>query len=93
MEINGKKVVIIGGASGMGRATAELLTERGAEVAVLDRQNSDGKTVAEAIGGRSTRLTSRTSPEPRTPCRPRSTISAACTWWSPPRAAASPSAP
>ena len=30
MEINGKKVVVIGGASGMGRATAELLAERGA---------------------------------------------------------------
>src|ERR1700740_1218105 len=51
MEINGKKVVVIGGASGMGRPSAELLAERGAEVAVLDREGSDGKTVAEAIGG------------------------------------------
>jgi NAD(P)-dependent dehydrogenase (short-subunit alcohol dehydrogenase family) len=51
MEINGKKAVIIGGASGMGRATAELLAERGADVAVLDRENSDGKTVAQGIGG------------------------------------------
>lgn len=51
MEINGKKVVVIGGASGMGRATAELLHERGADVAVLDREGSDGKTVAEGIGG------------------------------------------
>ena len=51
MEISGKKVVVIGGASGMGRASAELLHERGAQVAVLDRENSDGKTVAEGIGG------------------------------------------
>ncbi|HTX94181.1 MAG TPA: SDR family NAD(P)-dependent oxidoreductase [Mycobacterium sp.] len=51
MEINGKKVVVIGGASGMGRATAELLAERGAQVAVLDRENSDGKTVAEGLSG------------------------------------------
>jgi NAD(P)-dependent dehydrogenase (short-subunit alcohol dehydrogenase family) len=51
MEINGKKAVVIGGASGMGRATAELLAQRGAQVAVLDRENSDGKTVAEGIGG------------------------------------------
>ncbi len=51
MEINGKKAVVIGGASGMGRATAELLAQRGARVAVLDRENSDGKTVAEGIGG------------------------------------------
>ena len=51
MEINGKKVVVIGGASGMGRATAELLAERGADVAIFDREGSDGKSVAEGIGG------------------------------------------
>jgi NAD(P)-dependent dehydrogenase (short-subunit alcohol dehydrogenase family) len=51
MEINGKKVVVIGGASGMGRASAELLAARGADVAVLDREGSDGKVVAEGIGG------------------------------------------
>jgi NAD(P)-dependent dehydrogenase (short-subunit alcohol dehydrogenase family) len=50
MEINGKKVVVIGGASGMGRASAELLAERGADVAVLDREGSDGKVVAEGFG-------------------------------------------
>jgi NAD(P)-dependent dehydrogenase (short-subunit alcohol dehydrogenase family) len=52
MEISGKKVVVIGGASGMGRASAELLTERGAQVAVLDREGSDGKTVADGLGGK-----------------------------------------
>src|ERR1700722_4985133 len=52
MEISGKKVVVIGGASGMGRASAELLHERGADVAVLDREGSDGKEVAEGIGGK-----------------------------------------
>lgn len=51
MEINGKKVVVIGGASGMGRASAELLAERGAQVAILDREGSDGKTVAEGVNG------------------------------------------
>ena len=51
MEINGKKVVVIGGASGMGRASAELLAERGADVVVLDREGSDGKVVAEGFGG------------------------------------------
>jgi NAD(P)-dependent dehydrogenase (short-subunit alcohol dehydrogenase family) len=51
MEINGKKAVIVGGASGMGRATAELLAERGADVAVLDREDSDGRTVAQGVGG------------------------------------------
>jgi len=51
MEINGKKVVVIGGASGFGRASAELLASKGAKVAVLDREGTDGKDVASAIGG------------------------------------------
>jgi NAD(P)-dependent dehydrogenase (short-subunit alcohol dehydrogenase family) len=51
MEIQGKKAVIVGGASGFGRATAELLASRGAAVAVLDRPNSEGEKVAAGIGG------------------------------------------
>ena len=51
MEINGKKAIVIGGASGMGRATAELLSAKGASVAVLDREGSDGKAVADGLGG------------------------------------------
>jgi NAD(P)-dependent dehydrogenase (short-subunit alcohol dehydrogenase family) len=51
MEIEGKKAVVVGGASGFGKATAEALAKRGASVAVLDRPQSKGKDVAEAIGG------------------------------------------
>ena len=51
MEIAGKKAVIVGGASGFGKATAEALAKRGASVAILDRPQSKGKEVAEAIGG------------------------------------------
>lgn len=51
MEVNGKKVVVVGGASGMGRASAELLSERGASVAILDREASDGKDVAASLKG------------------------------------------
>ena len=51
MEIEGKKAVVVGGASGFGRATAEALAKRGASVAVLDRPQSNGKEVADAIGG------------------------------------------
>ena len=51
MEIDGKKAIIVGGASGFGKATAELLAKRGASVAVLDRPQSKGKEVADAIGG------------------------------------------
>ncbi|MDT5195932.1 MAG: hypothetical protein QOH20_2686 [Mycobacterium sp.] len=50
MEISGKKAIVIGGASGFGRATAESLVARGASVAILDRAQSDGKDVASAIG-------------------------------------------
>jgi NAD(P)-dependent dehydrogenase (short-subunit alcohol dehydrogenase family) len=50
MEISGKKAIVVGGASGFGRATAESLVARGASVAILDRAQSDGKDVASAIG-------------------------------------------
>jgi NAD(P)-dependent dehydrogenase (short-subunit alcohol dehydrogenase family) len=50
MEISGKKAIVVGGASGFGRATAESLIARGADVAILDRAQSDGKDVASAIG-------------------------------------------
>jgi NAD(P)-dependent dehydrogenase (short-subunit alcohol dehydrogenase family) len=51
MEISGKKAIVVGGASGFGRATAESLAKRGADVAVLDRPQSKGEEVADAIGG------------------------------------------
>lgn len=51
MEIKGKKAVVVGGASGMGRATAEALAARGANVAILDRQGSAGQEVATLING------------------------------------------
>jgi NAD(P)-dependent dehydrogenase (short-subunit alcohol dehydrogenase family) len=50
MEIESKKAVIVGGASGFGRATAAALSKRGASVAVLDRRDSDGQKVADEIG-------------------------------------------
>jgi NAD(P)-dependent dehydrogenase (short-subunit alcohol dehydrogenase family) len=53
VEIRGLAAAIAGGASGMARATAELLAERGAMVAILDRPDSDGEQVASAIGGKS----------------------------------------
>src|SRR6201986_4044089 len=46
MEIAGKKAVIVGGASGMARASAKLLRERGASVAILDLPKSAGAEAA-----------------------------------------------
>lgn len=51
MEISGKKAVVVGGASGFGRATVEALAKRGAGVAILDRPQSKGREVADQVGG------------------------------------------
>ncbi len=51
MEVNGKKAMIVGGASGMARSSAELLAQKGASIAILDRPQSAGAEAAKAIGG------------------------------------------
>lgn len=51
MEIENKKAVVVGGASGMARATAEMLVKRGASVAILDLPASAGAEVAAGLGG------------------------------------------
>lgn len=51
MKIDGAKAMVVGGASGMARATAELLARGGARVAILDREVEKGEAVAAEIGG------------------------------------------
>ena len=51
MEIDGKKAVIVGGASGMARASAEQLRAKGASIAILDLPTSAGAEVAQALDG------------------------------------------
>jgi len=51
MEIEGKKAVVVGGASGMARASAEQLHKRGASIAILDLATSAGAEVAKTLGG------------------------------------------
>lgn len=50
MDIKAKRAVIVGGASGMARATAEQLVERAASVAILDLPSSAGAEVAADLG-------------------------------------------
>ncbi len=50
MEVSGKKAVVVGGASGMAKATAELLRDKGASVAILDLPTSAGAEVAGSLG-------------------------------------------
>ena len=51
MNISGKKAVVVGGASGMAKASAEMLHERGASIAILDLPKSAGAEVAAALHG------------------------------------------
>jgi NAD(P)-dependent dehydrogenase (short-subunit alcohol dehydrogenase family) len=51
VEIDGKKAVVVGGASGMARAAAEQLHAKGAAVAILDLPSSAGADVATGLGG------------------------------------------
>lgn len=51
MEINQTAALITGGASGMGAATARLLSQRGAKVALLDLNIQEAEKIAKEIGG------------------------------------------
>jgi NAD(P)-dependent dehydrogenase (short-subunit alcohol dehydrogenase family) len=51
MEIRGLKAMIVGGASGMARATAERIADGGGRVAILDRAGTAGPEVAAALNG------------------------------------------
>jgi NAD(P)-dependent dehydrogenase (short-subunit alcohol dehydrogenase family) len=50
MQVAGKKAMVVGGASGMARATAELLRAKGASIAILDLPKSAGSEVATGMG-------------------------------------------
>ncbi|MBO0707658.1 MAG: SDR family NAD(P)-dependent oxidoreductase [Candidatus Dormibacteraeota bacterium] len=49
MDIDGKAALVTGGASGLGRATAEALTANGASVTIVDLATSPGQEVADAL--------------------------------------------
>jgi NAD(P)-dependent dehydrogenase (short-subunit alcohol dehydrogenase family) len=51
INLTGKSAIVTGGASGIGRATAELLAELGARVVVADLDEAAGAKVAAEIGG------------------------------------------
>ncbi len=51
MEISGKAAVVVGGASGMAKATAEMLVSEGARLSILDLPTSKGAEVAKQLGG------------------------------------------
>jgi 2,5-dichloro-2,5-cyclohexadiene-1,4-diol dehydrogenase 1 len=55
LNLAGRVIVVTGGSSGIGEATAKLLAERGAAVVIVDRDDRGGETVVSSIrdvGGR-----------------------------------------
>lgn len=53
MEFTGKSVIITGAGKGIGRATARLLAERGAQVVAISRTGADLDSLAAETGSRS----------------------------------------
>jgi len=51
MEIHQQVALVTGGGSGLGAATARLLSQQGAKVVVLDQREASAKEVAEEIKG------------------------------------------
>ena len=51
MQLDGRRAIVTGGASGIGRATAIAMAALGAEVVVTDIDEAGGAAVAEQVGG------------------------------------------
>lgn len=51
MQLAGKSVIVTGGGSGLGEATARVMAEAGASVTIFDIQEERGLKVAEEING------------------------------------------
>ena len=50
LSLAGRRCVITGGASGLGKATAARFARNGAQVVILDLPSSDGTAVANELG-------------------------------------------
>lgn len=51
MNLQNKTILVVGGAAGIGQATAQLCAERGAHVIVADFNATDGTATAQAVNG------------------------------------------
>ncbi|MGB1032518.1 MAG: SDR family oxidoreductase, partial [Flavobacteriales bacterium] len=53
MSLKGKKILVTGGSSGLGKATAELMIQHGAEVIITGRSEAKLQNVANELGCKS----------------------------------------
>ena len=51
MDMAGKVIIITGGASGLGAATARAAAAKGAKVVIADIREADGGALARELGG------------------------------------------
>ena len=50
-DLDGKAVVVTGGASGIGEAIVRQFARQGSKTAFLDLKREDGRRLAESLGG------------------------------------------
>ncbi|MDR5654801.1 SDR family NAD(P)-dependent oxidoreductase [Ruixingdingia sedimenti] len=50
-RLDGRRIILFGGGSGIGKATAELFAREGARLAIVDHDRTAATAVAEAVGG------------------------------------------
>ncbi|HKG95747.1 MAG TPA: SDR family oxidoreductase [Gemmatimonadaceae bacterium] len=73
MQLRDAKVLVTGGSSGIGLATARLLTERGAKVAISGRRENRLRAAAKEIGA-ALRVVAETWPPPPARAGPGGTV-------------------
>lgn len=61
MSMEGKVVIVTGGASGIGRAAAALFVQEGARVVIADANGSEAQSTAAALGGNVAAITTDVS--------------------------------
>jgi NAD(P)-dependent dehydrogenase (short-subunit alcohol dehydrogenase family) len=89
MELNGIGALVVGGASGLGEATARELATRGSRVTVADLNEERGAALADEIGAAFVQADVTT----RSKCGPPSSQSRGSGWRSPARGSAGPRGP